>query len=130
MEALQPFFMAEFLGTAVWLWLVFISVVIALLSFDLGVLHRDHHLAPHIAFGHDPLGAVLGATGDASFTLLCAQAWHLTKQDGREALAQAIQRRCPRSLRQLQGAGGESIDGGRASMHVASLPAGRAPGPH
>ena len=43
MEALQPFFMAEFLGTAVWLWLVFISVVIALLSFDLGVLHRDNH---------------------------------------------------------------------------------------
>ena len=43
MEALQPFFMAEFLGTAVWLWLVFISVVIALLSIDLGVLHRDNH---------------------------------------------------------------------------------------
>lgn len=43
MEALQPFFMAEFLGTAVWLWLVFFSVVIALLSFDLGVLHRDNH---------------------------------------------------------------------------------------
>ncbi len=43
MEALQPFFMAEFLGTAVWLWLVFISVVIALLSFDLGFLHRDNH---------------------------------------------------------------------------------------
>ena len=43
MEALQPFFMAEFLGTAVWLWLVFISVVVALLSFDLGVLHRDNH---------------------------------------------------------------------------------------
>jgi tellurite resistance protein TerC len=43
MEALQPFLMAEFLGTAAWLWLVFFSVVIALLSFDLGVLHRDNH---------------------------------------------------------------------------------------
>jgi tellurite resistance protein TerC len=43
MEALQLFFMAEFLGTATWLWLMFIGVVIALLSFDLGVLHRDNH---------------------------------------------------------------------------------------
>ncbi len=30
-----------FLGTPVWLWLVFLSVVVALLAFDLGVLHRD-----------------------------------------------------------------------------------------
>ncbi|MBP8185585.1 MAG: TerC family protein [Pseudomonas sp.] len=43
MQALQLFFIAEFLGTAVWLWLMFIGVVIALLSFDLGVLHRDNH---------------------------------------------------------------------------------------
>ncbi|QGA50141.1 TerC family protein [Pseudomonas brassicacearum] len=41
MTALEPFFLAEFLGTATWLWLVFISIVIGLLVFDLGVLHRE-----------------------------------------------------------------------------------------
>ncbi|HBX55171.1 TerC family protein [Pseudomonas sp. UBA2684] len=42
MTALEPFFMAEFLGTATWLWLSFITIVISLLVFDLGVLHREH----------------------------------------------------------------------------------------
>jgi len=32
-----------FLGQATWLWLVFLGVVVALLAFDLGVLHRDDH---------------------------------------------------------------------------------------
>jgi tellurite resistance protein TerC len=32
---------ADFLGKPVWVWLAFIGVVIALLAFDLGVLHRD-----------------------------------------------------------------------------------------
>lgn len=41
MTTLEPFFLAEFLGTATWLWLVFISIVIGLLVFDLGVLHRE-----------------------------------------------------------------------------------------
>lgn len=41
MTALEPFVPAEFLGTATWLWLVFISIVIGLLVFDLGVLHRE-----------------------------------------------------------------------------------------
>jgi tellurite resistance protein TerC len=31
----------EFLGTAAWIWLVFVTVVVALLAFDLGVLHKD-----------------------------------------------------------------------------------------
>lgn len=31
----------SFLGQPVWLWLVFVAVVVALLAFDLGVLHRD-----------------------------------------------------------------------------------------
>ncbi|AEG93177.1 TerC family protein [Ramlibacter tataouinensis] len=35
---LQPF-----LGHAVWLWLTFLVLVVALLAFDLGVLHRDDH---------------------------------------------------------------------------------------
>lgn len=42
MTALEPFLFVEFLGTATWLWLVFIAVVISLLAFDLGVLHRDN----------------------------------------------------------------------------------------
>lgn len=32
-----------FLGTPIWMWLGFISIVIALLVFDLGVLHKDTH---------------------------------------------------------------------------------------
>jgi tellurite resistance protein TerC len=35
------FLQADFLGQATWLWLVFIVVVVSLLAFDLGVLHRD-----------------------------------------------------------------------------------------
>ncbi|WP_236180657.1 TerC family protein [Pseudomonas sputi] len=42
MTVLEPLFLAEFLGTATWLWLVFISIVMGLLIFDLGVLHRGH----------------------------------------------------------------------------------------
>ncbi len=41
MEALGAFLSAPFLGHAAWLWLMFIGIVIALLVFDLGVLHRD-----------------------------------------------------------------------------------------
>ncbi|MDH4608755.1 TerC family protein [Pseudomonas sp. BN102] len=43
MAALQAFLSTDFLGTATWLWLVFIGIVLALLVFDLGVLHRDQH---------------------------------------------------------------------------------------
>jgi len=32
-----------FLGTAVWTWLAFLGIVAALLTFDLGVLHKDQH---------------------------------------------------------------------------------------
>ncbi len=41
MDALTAFLTADFLGKATWLWLMFIGIVIALLVFDLGVLHRD-----------------------------------------------------------------------------------------
>ena len=41
MSTLETFLLADFLGTATWLWLSFLAVVIALLAFDLGVLHRD-----------------------------------------------------------------------------------------
>jgi tellurite resistance protein TerC len=43
MEALTAFFTADFMGTAAWVWLTFIGIVIALLTFDLGVLHKDDH---------------------------------------------------------------------------------------
>jgi len=42
MSTLEPFFMAEFFGTATWLWLIFLTIVVGLLVFDLGVLHREH----------------------------------------------------------------------------------------
>jgi tellurite resistance protein TerC len=41
MEALHSFALAEFLGTPVWFWLAFLAIVVALLVFDLGILHRD-----------------------------------------------------------------------------------------
>ncbi|WP_188981805.1 TerC family protein [Pseudomonas matsuisoli] len=42
MTTLVTFLNADFLGTATWLWLAFIGIVVALLVFDLGVLHREH----------------------------------------------------------------------------------------
>ena len=43
MELISTYLNADFLGKAVWLWLVFIGIVTALLAFDLGVLHKDDH---------------------------------------------------------------------------------------
>ena len=40
---MTEFLHSPFLGQATWLWLIFIGVVVALLAFDLGVLHRDDH---------------------------------------------------------------------------------------
>ncbi len=37
---MESFLLADFLGKPAWMWLGFISIVIALLAFDLGVLHR------------------------------------------------------------------------------------------
>ncbi len=41
MDVLLPFLGADFLGQPAWAWLGFIGIVIALLTFDLGVLHRE-----------------------------------------------------------------------------------------
>ncbi len=41
MDLLLPFFMADFMGKPVWVWLTFVGIVIALLAFDLGVLHKN-----------------------------------------------------------------------------------------
>ena len=43
METLIGFFTGEFLGKPAWVWLAFIGIVVTLLAFDLGVLHRDDH---------------------------------------------------------------------------------------
>jgi len=43
MDTLIAFFAADFLGKPAWVWLTFISIVVALLAFDLGVLHKDDH---------------------------------------------------------------------------------------
>jgi tellurite resistance protein TerC len=40
MDALSSFFVSEFLATPVWVWLMFVGIVVTLLAFDLGVLHK------------------------------------------------------------------------------------------
>lgn len=41
MESISTFLLGEFLSTPVWVWLAFVTIVIVLLAFDLGVLHKD-----------------------------------------------------------------------------------------
>ena len=43
MDNLFPLLAIDFLGKPAWVWLVFIGVVVTLLAFDLGVLHKDDH---------------------------------------------------------------------------------------
>ena len=43
MESMQALLYTPFLGQAIWLWLVFGTVVVALLAFDLGVLNKTDH---------------------------------------------------------------------------------------
>ena len=42
MDTLLQFLYQPFLGKAVWIWFAFIGVVVTLLAFDLGVLHKDN----------------------------------------------------------------------------------------
>jgi tellurite resistance protein TerC len=41
MELLNNFLFADFLGTPGYFWLIFITIVITLLAFDLGILHKE-----------------------------------------------------------------------------------------
>ncbi len=41
MESLLPFLTSDFMGKPAWIWLSFVGIVVALLAFDLGVLHKD-----------------------------------------------------------------------------------------
>lgn len=43
MGVLESILLGLWLGKPVWMWLVFLGIVLALLVFDLGVLHRDNH---------------------------------------------------------------------------------------
>ena len=57
---------AEFLGTPVWMWAAFMTVVVALLAFDLGVLHRDNHVigvaeSVTLSAGYIGIGLLFGA---------------------------------------------------------------------
>jgi tellurite resistance protein TerC len=41
MDFLPPLLAFDFMGKPAWVWLAFVGIVVALLAFDLGVLHRD-----------------------------------------------------------------------------------------
>ncbi|MHA6691171.1 TerC family protein [Devosia sp. A449] len=43
MESLLAALTGDFLGTPVYFWVAFIAIVVALLVFDLGILHKDEH---------------------------------------------------------------------------------------
>jgi tellurite resistance protein TerC len=40
---MDQFLTTLFLGQPIWMWAIFIALVIVLLAFDLGILHRDNH---------------------------------------------------------------------------------------
>lgn len=66
MDMLFTFFAAEFVGKPVWLWFTFIGLVIGLLAFDLGVLHRDDHVIEvkeslYLSAGYIGMGLAFGA---------------------------------------------------------------------
>jgi tellurite resistance protein TerC len=66
MDILLEFIAADFVGKPMWLWLTFIGVVIALLAFDLGVLHRDDHVIEvreslWLSAGYIGMGLAFGA---------------------------------------------------------------------
>jgi tellurite resistance protein TerC len=41
MDCLLPFLTSDSMGKPAWIWLGFVGIVVALLAFDLGVLHKD-----------------------------------------------------------------------------------------
>jgi tellurite resistance protein TerC len=66
MDALLAAISADFLGKPAWIWLSFIGIVIALLAFDLGVLHRKTHEigiteSLWLSAGYIAMGCLFGA---------------------------------------------------------------------
>ena len=43
MDALLAALSGDFLGTPIYFWVIFITIVVGLLAFDLGVLNRKDH---------------------------------------------------------------------------------------
>jgi tellurite resistance protein TerC len=43
LDTLIQFLQISFLGKAAWIWLLFVGIVVLLLAFDLGILHKDDH---------------------------------------------------------------------------------------
>src|SRR3546814_20533264 len=67
----MDFLLLAWFGKPLWLWLGFLAVIIALLDFDLGVLHRkDHEIAMResllLSAFYITLGLAFGETGSAS----------------------------------------------------------------
>jgi tellurite resistance protein TerC len=65
MDLLNPVLTGEFLGTPIWMWLGFVAIVITLLVFDLGVLHRKQREIPvseslALSAGYISLGLLFG----------------------------------------------------------------------
>ena len=61
----MEFFLLDFLGKPVWMWATFLSIVVALLSFDLGLLHRDNHVVGvreslFLSAGYIAMGVLFG----------------------------------------------------------------------
>ena len=79
MEYLPELLYTPFFGTAVWVWLVFAGVVVTLLAFDLGVLHKDDRA---ISIKE----SMLLSTGYIGISLLFGAWvwWHLGAQSGTE----------------------------------------------
>jgi tellurite resistance protein TerC len=66
MELLFEVLLADFLGKPAWLWLSFVGIVVSLLVFDLGVLHRDDHVIQvkeslWLSTGYIGMGLAFGA---------------------------------------------------------------------
>ncbi|GEO40388.1 hypothetical protein SAE02_45360 [Skermanella aerolata] len=66
MDALLAAVSADFLGKPAWIWLSFLGIVVALLAFDLGVLHRKTHeigIAESLwlSAGYIAMGCLFGA---------------------------------------------------------------------
>jgi tellurite resistance protein TerC len=66
MDVLVEFLLADFVGTPVWVWLTFVGIVVGLLAFDLGVLHRDDHVIEvkeslWLSAGYIGMGLAFGA---------------------------------------------------------------------
>jgi tellurite resistance protein TerC len=79
--ALDAALLADFLGKPVWMWLSFMAIVLTLLTFDLGVLHRKAHV---IKVGESMLLSALYIGLGLAFGVWVW--WYLGPQSGMEYL--------------------------------------------